>query len=122
MRCGMQLGGGLASVLNEWARASLVEIEIEEEKIPVLEGVRGVCEILGLEPYVLANEGVCVLSVDALDAPKICDLIRASGGAPAIVGKVLKDRVKRPCVFLKNAWGSRRYLEMPEGELLPRIC
>ncbi|CCB80115.1 [NiFe] hydrogenase metallocenter assembly protein HypE [Helicobacter bizzozeronii CIII-1] len=113
--------GGLAALLHEWARASLVAIEIEETQIPILEEVRGVCEILGLEPYVLANEGVCVLCVNTPDAPKICDLLQAHGGAPAIIGKVL-GKTQKPCVYLKNAWGSRRYLEMPEGELLPRIC
>ncbi|WP_163535205.1 hydrogenase expression/formation protein HypE [Helicobacter suis] len=113
--------GGLAAVLNEWARASLVDIEIKEASIPVLEEVRGVCEILGLEPYVLANEGVCVLSVGSVHATSVCEILAKSGANPAIIGAVCKQS-QTPRVFLKNAWGSRRYLEMPEGELLPRIC
>ncbi len=112
--------GGLAALLNEWALASRVGIEIEEAQIPILEGVGGVCEILGLEPYALANEGVCVLSVASKDALGVCDLLRQGGANPAIIGEVIQART--PCVYLRNAWGSRRYLEMPEGELLPRIC
>ncbi|WP_121020912.1 hydrogenase expression/formation protein HypE [Helicobacter vulpis] len=112
--------GGLAALLHEWALASGVGIEIEEDKIPMLEGVRGVCEILGLEPYVLANEGVCVLSVENKDALEVCDLLKEGGANPALIGEVIQART--PCVHLRNPWGSKRYLEMPEGELLPRIC
>ncbi|BEG57807.1 Hydrogenase expression/formation protein HypE [Helicobacter sp. NHP21005] len=111
--------GGLASVLHEWAQSSGVGIEVEEEKIPILEGVRGVCEILGLEPYVLANEGMCVLGVEAGDAPKICALLQEGGAKEArIIGQVVGG-----CgVSLKTPWGSKRPLDMLEGELLPRIC
>ncbi|WP_104690269.1 hydrogenase expression/formation protein HypE [Helicobacter felis] len=112
--------GGLAAVLNEWALASGVGIELEESKIPILEGVVGVCEILGLEPYALANEGVCVLSVAETDALEVCALLKKGGANPAIIGRVVEAR--HPCVHLLSAWGSRRYLELPEGELLPRIC
>ncbi|BCZ18684.1 Hydrogenase expression/formation protein HypE [Helicobacter sp. NHP19-012] len=111
--------GGLASVLHEWAQSSKVGIEVDEDKIPILEGVRGVCEILGLEPYVLANEGVCVLSVEACDASKICALLQEGGAKEAcIIGRVISQKG----VFLKTPWGSKRPLDILEGELLPRIC
>ncbi|GMB90946.1 hydrogenase expression/formation protein HypE [Helicobacter ailurogastricus] len=111
--------GGLASVLHEWAQSSSVGIEVKEDQIPILEGVRGVCEILGLEPYVLANEGVCVLSVKASDAHRVCALMQESGAKKACaIGQV----VAGGGVFLKTPWGSKRPLDILEGELLPRIC
>ncbi|CRF45947.1 hydrogenase expression/formation protein HypE [Helicobacter heilmannii] len=110
--------GGLASVLHEWAQSSTVGIEVSEEQIPVLEGVRGVCEILGLEPFVLANEGVCVLSVESCDAPKVCAMLQERGAKACIIGQV----VSALGVTLKTPWGSKRPLDILEGELLPRIC
>lgn len=114
--------GGLASVLNEWAQASNVSISIEESKVPVLDEVRGVCEILGLEPYVLANEGVCVLSVPRTEAQRVLEILTAHslGQNACLIGEVRADNLKR--VILQNPYGTRRYLEYPQGEILPRIC
>ncbi len=114
--------GGLASVLNEWAQASNVSISIEESKVPVLDEVRGVCEILGLEPYVLANEGVCVLSVPRAEAQRVLEILTAHslGQNACLIGEVRADNPKR--VILQNPYGTRRYLEYPQGEILPRIC
>lgn len=114
--------GGIASVLNEWAQASNVGIEILEEQIPVLESVRGVCEILGLEPYTLANEGVCVLSVPKHSCDKVLNLLQSHplGKNACVIGKVSTDNPQK--VILQNAYGGKRYLEYPQGELLPRIC
>lgn len=116
--------GGLAAVLNEWANTAGVDIILEEEHIPILKEVRGVCEILGLEPYVLANEGVCVFSVPCSEAEKICELLRShpDGKEASIIGKVEKKNISTPRVILKNAWGTKRYLDYPQGEILPRIC
>ncbi|BCZ16937.1 Hydrogenase expression/formation protein HypE [Helicobacter sp. NHP19-003] len=111
--------GGLASVLHEWAQSSGVGIEVEEDCIPILEGVRGVCEILGLEPFMLANEGVCVLCVEAKDARQVCALLQEGGAKKAcVIGEVVAGRG----VTLKTPWGSKRPLDILEGELLPRIC
>lgn len=116
--------GGLAAVLNEWANTAGVDIILEEEHIPILKEVRGVCEILGLEPYVLANEGVCVFSAPCSEAEKICELLRShsDGKEASIIGKVEKKNISTPRVILKNAWGTKRYLDYPQGEILPRIC
>ncbi|WP_394908858.1 hydrogenase expression/formation protein HypE [uncultured Helicobacter sp.] len=114
--------GGLASVLNEWAQASNVGIDIQETEVPILDEVRGVCEILGLEPYVLANEGVCVLSVAHKDAQRVLEILHTHplGQNARLVGKVCEQNPQR--VILHNAYGTRRYLEYPQGEILPRIC
>ncbi|MDD7346230.1 hydrogenase expression/formation protein HypE [Helicobacter sp.] len=114
--------GGIASVLNEWAQASNVGIDIEESHIPILEEVRGVCEILGLEPYVLANEGVCVLSVPQKDVAKTLEILHAHplGKNACVIGKVHTNMPQK--VILHNPYGTKRYLEYPQGEILPRIC
>lgn len=116
--------GGLASVLNEWANTAGVDITLEEECIPIAKEVRGVCEILGLEPYALANEGVCVFSVPSSDAQKVCKILQShsDGKQASIIGKVEKKNISTPRVTLKNAWGTKRYLDYPQGEILPRIC
>ncbi|PAF49811.1 hydrogenase expression/formation protein HypE [Helicobacter sp. 12S02232-10] len=116
--------GGLAAVLNEWANASGVEIIIEEDKIPISKEVKGVCEILGLEPYSLANEGACVLCVEACYAQEVCEILKKhpDGKEVAIIGSVEAENVKTPRVILQNSWGTKRYLDYPQGELLPRIC
>ncbi|MDO7253812.1 hydrogenase expression/formation protein HypE [Helicobacter cappadocius] len=116
--------GGLAAVMNEWANASKVNIILEEKSIPISKEVKGVCEILGLEPYVLANEGVCVFSATASDAIKICDILNSSskGKEATIIGRVEGNNIATPKVILKNDWGTKRYLEYPQGEILPRIC
>ncbi|PAF41421.1 hydrogenase expression/formation protein HypE [Helicobacter sp. 11S02596-1] len=116
--------GGLAAVLNEWANASGVDIVLESEKIPVLKEVQGVCEILGLEPYSLANEGVCVLCVKACDAKKVCEMLQShpDGREAVVIGKVQARHSDTPRVILSNPWGTKRFLDMPQGELLPRIC
>jgi len=114
--------GGLAAVLNEWAVASNICIEVEEEQLPVCEEVRGVCEMLGFEPYDLANEGTFVLAVNAEDAPLALETLSRYPFCvdAAIIGTVT---LKKPGkVILKSPWGSSRFLELPKGELLPRIC
>ncbi|WP_300763119.1 hydrogenase expression/formation protein HypE [Helicobacter sp. UBA3407] len=113
--------GGIASVLNEWANASKIGIEIEEEHLPILSQVRGICELLGFEAYNLANEGMCVLCVAKEDATKALEILH-SQGAPnaAIIGYTTSENATK--VVLKTPFNARRYLDYPSGELLPRIC
>ena len=110
--------GGLSAVLNEWASASNVAIEIEEEKIPISDEVVGLCEIFGFEPMDLANEGTFVVAVNENDAQKTKEILKKFNKNAEIIG-VVKEGEK---VILKSPWGSKRYIELPKGELLPRIC
>lgn len=113
--------GGIASVLNEWARASERGIIINECAIPLCDEVRGVCELLGIEAFSLANEGVFVLAISKDSAPLALELLKSHnlGKNASIIGEV-KSSAKR--VILKSKLGIERYLEYPQGEILPRIC
>lgn len=113
--------GGIASALNEWARASGRGIIINESAIPLCDEVRGVCELLGIEAFSLANEGVCVLAISKDSAPLALELLKSHnlGKNASIIGEV-KSSAKR--VILKSKLGIERYLEYPQGEILPRIC
>ncbi|MFN3977793.1 hydrogenase expression/formation protein HypE [Sulfurihydrogenibium azorense] len=114
--------GGLSAVLNEWAECSKVEIEVLEEKIPVKPQVQGLCELLGLEPYVLANEGRIVVAVSKEDTEKALEILGKNplGKDAQLIGKVNSKGKKR--VILKTSYGSLRIMEPPAGEILPRIC
>ena len=114
--------GGLSAVLNEWAEQSNIGIEIEEEKIPVKDEIQGLCELLGLEPYTLANEGKLILAVPENEAEKALEVMKNNelGKDAQIIGKVISDYKGK--VILKSPYGSKRIMEPPAGELLPRIC
>jgi len=114
--------GGLAGVLNEWALQSNVVIEIEEEKIPVKEAVKGLCELLGFEPTHLANEGMAVFAVAPKDAEKVLEILRSTpeGREAQIIGKVVKKGESK--VIINTPYRVKRVMEPPSGELLPRIC
>ncbi len=114
--------GGLAAVLNEWALASNVGIKVEEKQIPVSEEVKGLCELYGFEPYDLANEGTFILAVPANVAEKTLNIIQRYSHCDnaAIIGHVQSEHQGK--VILTTPWGSSRYLDLPHGELLPRIC
>lgn len=112
--------GGVAAVLNEWAGSSNVCIEVEEESIPVRDEVQGICELLGFEPVNLANEGTFVLCVDAKEASKALALLKESHQSAAIIATVTDGH--RGKVVLNSSWGTKRFLDLPTGELLPRIC
>ena len=115
--------GGIASTLNEWARASNCAIEISEGAIPISAEVRGVCEILGIDALSLANEGVCVIAVPSECADKVVALLKSHelGKNAQIIGFVDSENATN-CVVLKSDLGIKRYLEYPQGEILPRIC
>ena len=114
--------GGLASVLNELATSADVGIELDEGAVPVSGAVRSACELLGFEPFHLANEGKVVLVVDETDRERCLAALRENtlGADAAVVGTVLGDH--RGVVFLKTAVGGHRVLDMLTGEQLPRIC
>ena len=112
--------GGVAGVLNEWARQSNVCIKIQENAIKIEDEVMGVCELLGFDALSLANEGTFVLAVKKEYALKSLELLKGFHSNASVIGEVtLKERGK---VILNSEWGSSRYLDMPYGELLPRIC
>jgi hydrogenase expression/formation protein HypE len=114
--------GGLAATLNEWASLSFVGIEVQEDAVPIKPQVRGLCELLGVDPLSLACEGRFVLAVrpefvkEALCALKGHPLGRDAG----VIGQAVSGHPGR--VILKSGYGTRRVLEYPSGELLPRIC
>jgi hydrogenase expression/formation protein HypE len=114
--------GGLAAVLKEMAVSSGVAMELEEEHIPVREEVRAVCEMLGLDPMLLANEGKLVAAVAAEDAGVILEAMRAHplGREAAVIGRVTEGRAGE--VSLLTPLGSHRLVRMPSGEHFPRIC
>jgi hydrogenase expression/formation protein HypE len=114
--------GGLSSTLNELARQSGVGIWVEENRIPVKEEVRGACELLGFEPWNLANEGKLVAIVEAEIAEAILRGMKEHplGHDAAMIGEVREDPPGK--VVLRTPIGSTRLLDMMVGEPLPRIC
>ena len=151
--------GGLSAVLNEFASSSGLEFLVREEDIKISDEVVGVCELLGFEPYELANEGTFVAIVeDDAEADRALDILREFDANAAIIGEVREaghggcefsgtltprlsaqdesmdaasenragqfqtSHAAKGRVILQNAYGSQRFLELPKGELLPRIC
>jgi hydrogenase expression/formation protein HypE len=114
--------GGLASTLNELARQSGVGMRIEEDKVPVREGVHAACELLGFDPLYVANEGKLVAVVPEDKAPKVVDIMHKNpyGKQAAIIGEVITEHPGR--VVMKTSLGASRIIDMLVGELLPRIC
>lgn len=114
--------GGLASALNEIAEAAGVKIAIEQKAVPVREDVHAACEMLGLDPLHVANEGRFVAFIAAQDAERALKILQqheVSANA-ALIGKVVATAT--PLVTIKSAIGASRILDMPSGEQLPRIC
>lgn len=114
--------GGLASTLNEIAMACKLGIEIVEEQIPVSPIVQSACEILGLNPLEVANEGKMVVIVSAAEREQALGAMRghALGGNAAVIGEVVP--LHPGLVTIKSRLGSMRVVPQPMGELLPRIC
>lgn len=114
--------GGLASALNEIAEAAGVKISIEQKAVPLREDVHAACEMLGLDPLHVANEGRFVAFVAARDAERAVKILQAHGvsASAALIGKVVEKT--KPLVTIKSAIGASRILDMPSGEQLPRIC
>jgi len=112
--------GGVSAVLNEWAKSSDVCIEVEEESIPVQEEVRGICEMLGFEAVDLANEGTFVLAVAKEDEQKALEILKQKHATATVIASVSEQYKGK--VLLNSSWGTKRFLDLPTGELLPRIC
>ena len=114
--------GGVAAVLNEIAESSGCGILIDEEAIPVHESVRGVCDLLGFDPLYLANEGKCIAFVPADEADAALAAMQASpyGRDAAIIGETTEEAAGQ--VGLRTAIGGIRIVDMPLGNIVPRIC
>ncbi len=114
--------GGLATTLNEIARQSGVGIVLDESAIPMRAEVKGACELLGLDPLYIANEGklVCICAEES--AKNILDLMKQHplANEAAIIGRVTEDN--QQLVIMKTAVGGRRIVDWLSGEQLPRIC
>ena len=114
--------GGLAAALNDWATKSNISILIDEEDVPIKKQVTAICDMLGLDPYNIACEGRALLAVDPNHSKDILDKIKSTkiGKDAKIIGEVKADHPKR--VFLKTIVGGTRFVDMPLGEPIPRIC
>lgn len=113
--------GGLSNLLYEWCEKSGVGIEIEETKIPLREGVKSACEILGISPLEIGNEGKAVLAVVPEMAEKVLSALRSTreGRDAQIIGEAVSGHDK---VVMKTVVGGKRIVPRPRGDPIPRIC
>jgi hydrogenase expression/formation protein HypE len=114
--------GGLAAVLNELAQISGKGISIDEASVPVDDPVKGLCEILGFDPFSLANEGKVLIVVGEENYEEALKILRLDplGKGSAVIGEIVEEHKVK--VVLNTTSGGRRILEMPSGTMLPRIC
>jgi hydrogenase expression/formation protein HypE len=114
--------GGLSSALNELAAASGVGVELDEAALPLRDEVRGACEMLGLDPLYVANEGKLIAAVPPAAADKLLDVVRRHplGRNAAAIGEVVADHPG--LVTMRSVVGGERVVTMIAGEQLPRIC
>jgi hydrogenase expression/formation protein HypE len=114
--------GGVATVLNEIALAANCGIELDECAVPLREAVKGFCEILGLDPLYLANEGRLVVVVPAAEADRALAAMRAHplGTGACCIGRVTERRPRQ--VVMHTVLGGQRIVDMLVGDQLPRIC
>ncbi|MBC7320665.1 hydrogenase expression/formation protein HypE [bacterium] len=114
--------GGLATTLNEIAQASNVGIEIEESEIPIKDSVKNACDLLGIDPLYIANEGKLIAIVPKDKADLLVEVMRNSpyGKDARIIGRVTREHPGK--VVLITRLGARRLLDMLSGDPLPRIC
>ena len=112
--------GGVNAVVHEFAASCGCGIELTERDLPVKPAVRGLCELLGLDPLNFANEGKLVIGVERAAAQAVLEQLQAhpSGKEAAIIGEV----VERKGVRLTGLYGVKRTLDLPHAEPLPRIC
>lgn len=113
--------GGIANALNEWSEKSGIGIEVEEDDIPIREGVRSACELLGIDPLQIGNEGKAIIAVVPERAEEVLETLRKTkeGKDASIIG-VARRELKY--VVLKTEVGGERILEKPVGDPVPRIC
>lgn len=114
--------GGLATILNELARQAKKDLLIRENEVPVLPAVQGLCEMLGLDPLYMANEGKMVLVVEGDCAEEMVLRLREleESKKAAVIGEVMGDG--QGLVVVETPFGGKRLLPVLEGEHLPRIC
>jgi hydrogenase expression/formation protein HypE len=114
--------GGVATALNEIAQQSRVGLLMYEESLPIDPSVRSACEILGLDPLYVANEGKCLLIAPKDEARQILQSIKkdAYGKNARVIGEVLESHPGK--ALLRTRIGGTRILPMLTGEQLPRIC
>jgi hydrogenase expression/formation protein HypE len=114
--------GGLAATLNEFAAASQVSIRIHEDRIPIKPAVAGACEMMGLDPLYVANEGKLVAAVAREKVEAVLKAMRAhpQGSDTVIIGEIIADHPG--LVSIQTRLGAWRVVDMPVGEQLPRIC
>jgi hydrogenase expression/formation protein HypE len=114
--------GGVATILNEIARAADVAVVVDEKTIPVRDEVRGASELLGIDPLYVACEGRIVVIVDGADAEDAIEVMRGNplGAGAAIIGRIAED--PPGLVLLNTAFGGTRIVDLLVGDPLPRIC
>jgi len=114
--------GGLSATLNEIAQGARVGIQIEEENIPLSSRVKAACELLGIEPFNIANEGIAVIIARGAGEEKILNLLKKKslGRNAKVIGSITD--VYKGKVILNTSLGTQRFLDMPESDPLPRIC
>lgn len=114
--------GGLATVLCEIAQNNKFGVNINEENVPVDENVRGMCELLGFDPFYVANEGKVVMVIHPEDAEKVLQIMQKNefGKNAAIIGEVVEEHAGK--AVLETSIGGTRIIDMLAGEQLPRIC
>ncbi len=114
--------GGVATVLKEMATQSNLGMDLKHSQVPVNESVEGACEMLGLDPLYVANEGVFISIVDGSIAEEYVDFLRGFEECKqaACIGEVTEAHPKQ--VLITSAIGGRRVISMLPGEQLPRIC
>ena len=114
--------GGVSATLNELAAQSGVGMRLAEDALPVRDAVRGACELLGLDPLHVANEGklLAVVAPEAADALLACMRSDPLGCGAAIIGEVIADELR--LLRMRTAIGGERVIDWLHGEQLPRIC
>jgi hydrogenase expression/formation protein HypE len=114
--------GGVAAILHELVESAQITVELDEPALPVTPVVRGACELLGLDPLQVANEGKVLAVVSAADADRAIEIWRRmpNGSCAAMIGRVCD--AARPEVVIRSALGVVRVLDEPAGAPLPRIC
>lgn len=113
--------GGIANALNEWNEKSGIGLEIEEDQIPIRDGVRSACELLGIDPLMIGNEGKAIIAVIPERAEEVLNALhRTEEGRNASVIGVARRDLKY--VVLRTEVGGERILEKPIGDPVPRIC
>lgn len=114
--------GGLATTLKELVDSSRMSMRINEEDIPINDGVYSICDMLGLDPLYIANEGKLICIVSKEDSTEVLDVMKSLkvGENAKIIGEVLEESKKK--LYYKTIIGSERILEKAKGEQIPRIC